>query len=49
MWIFIGILLALIIWVIFKLSIVSLYVILFAGIVLGALPYFFRRKRYIRK
>jgi len=49
MWIFIGILLAFIVWEMFKLSIISLYIILFAGIIVGTLPYFIKRKRYTRK
>jgi|GEM_PF-2213272 len=49
MWIFISILLAFIVWEMFKLSIVSLYVIFFAAIILGTLPYFISRKRYTKK
>ena len=35
MWIFVGVLLAFLVWFIFKLSIVSLYVLFFVGIILG--------------
>jgi hypothetical protein len=43
MWIFIGVLLAFLVWFIFKLSIVSLYVLLFVGIILGVAVMVMRR------
>jgi len=38
MWMIVGVFLALAIWHFFKLSIISLYVLLFLGIVVGAIP-----------
>jgi hypothetical protein len=43
MWIFVGVLLAFLVWFFLKLSIVSLYVLLFAGIILGVVPMLMKR------
>ncbi|WP_155994970.1 hypothetical protein [Tuberibacillus calidus] len=43
MWMIVGVFLALAIWHLFKLSVVSLYVLLFLAIVAGAIPILAKR------
>lgn len=45
MWIFVGVALAFVVWLVFRLSIISLYAILFVGIVMGIIPYIAGRVR----